>query len=108
MSVGLHLADFGTGYLVLAYRRSVSFHALKVDRSFVTGMDQATEPSATVRAIGSLAHLGMEMVAEGVGTRGQLEALRLRRRQGFLFSRPLPGSGRLLASGVSRYKRPQT
>ena len=94
MSVGLHLDDFGTGYSSLAYLNSFPVQALKVDRSFVNRMCQAPHQSAIVKAIVSLAHdLGMEVVAEGVETLAQREALRAlhcRRGQGFLFSKPLP------------------
>jgi diguanylate cyclase (GGDEF)-like protein/PAS domain S-box-containing protein len=93
MSVGLHLDDFGTGYSSLAYLHSFPVDALKVDRSFINRMDRAPEQSAIVKAIVTLAHnLGMEVVAEGVETRAQAEALRelrCRRGQGFLFSSPL-------------------
>ena len=76
--------------------------ALKIDQSFVNRMDRAPEHSAIVKAIVSLAHnLGMEVIAEGVETLAQADALRAlgcRRAQGFLFSRPLPAdeAGRLL------------
>ena len=57
-------------------------------------MDRAPQQSAIVKAIVSLAHnLGMEVVAEGVETPAQADALRAlgcQRGQGFLFSRPLP------------------
>ena len=106
MSVGLHLDDFGTGYSSLAYLHSFPVQALKIDRSFVSQMNQAPQQSAIVKAIVSLAHdLGMEVVAEGVETRAQLEALRAlrcRRGQGFLFSKPLPAdqAERLLATSL--------
>jgi diguanylate cyclase (GGDEF)-like protein/PAS domain S-box-containing protein len=106
MSVGLHLDDFGTGYSSLAYLNSFPVHALKVDRSFVSRMDSAPEQSAIVKAIVSLAHnLGMLVVAEGVETSAQAEALRAlrcQRGQGFLFSKPLPADDaeRFLASGL--------
>ncbi len=94
MRVGLHLDDFGTGYSSLAYLHSFPVHALKVDQSFVARMNGTPEQSAIVKAIISLAeNLGMEVVAEGIETRGQAEALRAlrcRRGQGFLFSRPIP------------------
>jgi EAL domain-containing protein (putative c-di-GMP-specific phosphodiesterase class I) len=96
MSVGLHLDDFGTGYSSLAYLHSFPVDALKVDQSFVDRMGRAPEQSAIVKAIVSLAHnLGMEVIAEGVETRAQadaLTALGCQRGQGFLYSRPLPAA----------------
>ncbi|HXU64242.1 MAG TPA: EAL domain-containing protein [Polyangia bacterium] len=93
MSVGLHLDDFGTGYSSLAYLHNFPVHALKIDRSFVTRMDHAPQQGTIVKAIVSLAHnLGMEVVAEGIETPDQAEALRAlrcQRGQGFLFSQPL-------------------
>jgi diguanylate cyclase (GGDEF)-like protein/PAS domain S-box-containing protein len=113
MSVGLHLDDFGTGYSSLAYLHSFPVQALKVDRSFVNRMDRAPQQSAIVNAIVSLAHnLGMEVIAEGIETAAQLEALRAlrcKRGQGFLFSKPLPAEEveRLMASGSpTSYRRP--
>jgi diguanylate cyclase (GGDEF)-like protein/PAS domain S-box-containing protein len=113
MSVGLHLDDFGTGYSSLAYLHSFPVHALKVDRSFVNRMDSGPQQSTIVKAIVSLAHnLGMEVIAEGVETPAQAEALRAlrcQRGQGFLFSKPLPAeeAGRLLAGGrPAPVKRP--
>ena len=88
MAVGLHLDDFGTGYSSLAYLHSFP-----------------------AQAIVSLAHdLGMEVVAEGVENRAQLDALRAlrcRRGQGFLFSRPLPAdqAERLLTKSLSAIAR---
>ena len=94
MSVGLHLDDFGTGYSSLAYLHSFPVHALKVDRSFVSRMDQSPQQPAIVKAIVSLAqNLGMDVIAEGIENHAQAEALRAlrcRRGQGFLFSTPLP------------------
>jgi EAL domain-containing protein (putative c-di-GMP-specific phosphodiesterase class I) len=104
MSVGLHLDDFGTGYSSLAYLHSFPVNALKVDKSFVNRMDRVGHQPAIVKAIVSLAaNLGMEVVAEGIETRGQANALRAlgcRRGQGFLFSKPLPAeeAERLLTS----------
>ncbi len=93
MSVGLHLDDFGTGYSSLAHLPSFPVQALKIDGSFVSRMDRAPEQAAIVNAIVSLAHsLGLEVLAEGIETPAQanaLRALRCRRGQGFLFSKPL-------------------
>jgi diguanylate cyclase (GGDEF)-like protein/PAS domain S-box-containing protein len=108
MSVGLHLDDFGTGYSSLAYLPTLPVDALKVDRSFVSRMDGAPPQAAIVKAIVSLAHnLGMEVVAEGVETRAQAEALRAlhcRRAQGFLLSKPLPAAKaeRLVVGGIAK------
>jgi EAL domain-containing protein (putative c-di-GMP-specific phosphodiesterase class I) len=105
MSVGLHLDDFGTGYSSLAYLHSFPVQALKIDRSFVNRMDRAPQQSAIVKAIVALAHnLGMEVIAEGIETPAQVEALRaLRcgRGQGFLFSKPLSAEDaeQLIAGG---------
>jgi diguanylate cyclase (GGDEF)-like protein/PAS domain S-box-containing protein len=94
--VGLHLDDFGTGYSSLAYLHSFPVHALKIDQSFVNRMDRAPQQSAIVKAIVSLAqNLGMEVIAEGVETRAQADALRAlgcQRGQGFLFSPPVPAA----------------
>jgi len=94
MAVGMHLDDFGTGTSSLAYLHSFPVHALKVDQSFVKRMDHTREQSAIVKAIVSLAqNLGMDVIAEGVETRAQADALRAfgcRRGQGFLFARPMP------------------
>jgi diguanylate cyclase (GGDEF)-like protein/PAS domain S-box-containing protein len=106
MSVGLHLDDFGTGYSSLSYLHSFPVDALKVDRSFVHRMDRAPQQAAIVKAIVSLAHnLAMEVIAEGVETHAQADALRAldcRRGQGFLYSHPLPAADaeRLLVDGV--------
>ena len=112
MSVGLHLDDFGTGYSSLGYLQSFPAQGLKINRSFVSRMDQAPQRLAIVKAIVSLAHdLGMEVIAEGLETRAQVETLRAfgcRRGQGFRFSKPLPAeqAERLLASGLPTiYKR---
>ncbi len=112
MSVGLHLDDFGTGYSSLGYLQSLPAQGLKIDRSFVSRMDQAPQQLAIVKAIVSLAQdLGMEVIAEGLETRAQVETLRAfgcRLGQGFRFSKPLPAeqAERLLASGVPTiYKR---
>ncbi|HVV53236.1 MAG TPA: EAL domain-containing protein [Polyangia bacterium] len=112
MSVALHLDDFGTGYSSLAYLHSFPVHALKVDRSFVNRMESAPQHTAIVKAIVSLAHnLGMEVVAEGIETSAQAEALRAlrcQRGQGYLFSKPLAAEDaeRLLAGGPATAPSP--
>jgi diguanylate cyclase (GGDEF)-like protein/PAS domain S-box-containing protein len=109
MLVGLHLDDFGTGYSSLAYLHNFPVHALKIDRSFVSRLDGTVQQSAIVKAIVSLAqNLGMDVIAEGVETREQADALRALgcgRGQGFLFARPLAAekAERLLAHGIPSF-----
>ncbi len=93
--LGVHLSidDFGTGYSSLSYLHRFPVNTLKIDRSFIGRMAQGDENAEIVRTICTLANnLGMEVVAEGVETRGQLELLRslhCEYGQGFLFSKPV-------------------
>lgn len=105
MAVRLHIDDFGTGYSSLSYLQSFPVHTLKVDKSFVSRMEDAPHQAEIVRAIVSLAqNLGMEVTAEGVETNAQADALQdlqCTNAQGFLFSRPLPAdeAERLIVEG---------
>ena len=96
MSVGFAIDDFGTGYATLDYvRRFPMANHLKIDQSFVAGLERADSPD---RAIISAAivlgqSLGFTVVAEGVETESQLAILReldCDVVQGYLFSRPAP------------------
>jgi diguanylate cyclase (GGDEF)-like protein/PAS domain S-box-containing protein len=97
-ALGIRVAvdDFGTGYSSLAYLMRFPVRTLKIDRSFVHGMEHSREAATIVRAIASLAgSLGLEMVGEGVENLAQLALLQelgCHQIQGFLFSRPLPAS----------------
>ncbi|MCS6874192.1 MAG: bifunctional diguanylate cyclase/phosphodiesterase [Pyrinomonadaceae bacterium] len=86
--------DFGTGYSSLSYLHKFSVDTLKIDRSFVSGIEESSENAAIVRTIVSLAKgLGLSVVAEGIENIHQLEYLRslsCQMGQGFLFSKPLP------------------
>jgi len=91
--VRLYIDDFGTGYSSLTYLHTLAVDGLKIDKSFVEMVGLPERRSAIVPSIVSLAHsLGMSVVAEGVETvrqRNALRELRCGEAQGYLFSRPL-------------------
>jgi diguanylate cyclase (GGDEF)-like protein len=91
--VQLSLDDFGTGYSSLAQLKRFPFDFVKIDRSFISGIDVNPEDKAIAAAIIAMAHsLGLKVVAEGVETLGQLEMLRMLgcdELQGYYFSRPV-------------------
>jgi EAL domain-containing protein (putative c-di-GMP-specific phosphodiesterase class I) len=94
LGVRLSIDDFGTGYSSLAYLRRFPVDCLKIDRSFVCGLDADRDSRPIAAAIVEMAHaLGLRVVAEGVETRGQLDALvdlGCDAAQGFLFAPALP------------------
>jgi predicted signal transduction protein with EAL and GGDEF domain len=93
--LGVHIAmdDFGTGYSSLSYLRSFPFEKIKIDRSFVKGLEEGEESAAIVRAVAGLARsLEMTTTAEGVETEQQMryvQAVGCTEMQGFLFSPPV-------------------
>lgn len=94
LGVAFSVDDFGTGYSSLRHLHQLPIQTLKIDRSFVERVCDPNGTSALVQAILSLAHsLGLQVVAEGVERREQMEALMNMNcdlMQGFLFARPQP------------------
>ena len=94
LGYGLSLDDFGTGFSSLSHLRRLPVDTVKIDRSFIIGMDTDRQDRVLVASIIELAgHLGLRALAEGVETRGQLElldSLGCDEVQGFLVARPLP------------------
>ena len=96
LGISLSLDDFGTGSSSLAYLRELPVQELKIDKSFILGMDEDEEAAMIVRTIVELAHnLGLRAVGEGIETE---EAYRLLAAsgcdygQGFLMGRPMPAA----------------
>lgn len=94
--IGAALDDFGTGYSSLSYVHRFPLKAIKIDRSFISGLGQADarRSLAIIEAVQGLARsLNLDVVAEGVETEAQRQALRVAGcayAQGFLFGRPHP------------------
>jgi EAL domain-containing protein (putative c-di-GMP-specific phosphodiesterase class I) len=88
------LDDFGTGYSSLSYLRKFEVDKIKIDRSFVQHLGEASDSSAIVTAVLALGHaLGLKVAAEGVETAEQhsfLEIAGCSEMQGFYFSRAVP------------------
>lgn len=94
--IAIALDDFGTGYASLTHLKQFPVDCIKVDRSFVSGIEADPDAAAIVAAVIALGRsLGVKSVAEGVETEGQLQFLRERSCdlvQGYLLGRPMPGS----------------
>lgn len=94
LGVCLQIDDFGTGYSSLSYLSRIPAESIKVDQSFVSGMEKDVEKQTIVKTIIDLARsLGMKVVAEGVETVEQVTLLRsygCHYGQGFFFDKPLP------------------
>lgn len=94
--IRVSLDDFGTGFSCLSYLRSLPIDSIKIDRSFIEGIDMDSRP--VVQAILMTAHaLGFEAIAEGIETLAQAETLvemGVQYLQGYLFSKePLTPEG---------------
>jgi EAL domain-containing protein (putative c-di-GMP-specific phosphodiesterase class I) len=92
--ITLALDDFGTGYSSLSYLHRFPIQILKIDQSFVRGMDEHDDRKKILDAIVALASsLGLELVAEGIERASQARYLRdigCEYGQGFHLGRPIP------------------
>jgi EAL domain-containing protein (putative c-di-GMP-specific phosphodiesterase class I) len=95
---GIQLAidDFGTSYSSLSRLKNFPIDCLKIDQSFVCDIEQDSANAAIVAAVIAMAEgMGMNIIAEGVETEGQLAFLKEKRcteAQGYLFCKPLPSA----------------
>lgn len=107
LGINISIDDFGTGYSSLAYLNRLPIHEIKLDRSFVVGLNLPVIRATVAMA----ASLGLTLIAEGVETGEELAALRAQgcqRIQGYLISRPLTaeqleGCGFVIDSPVGTY-----
>jgi EAL domain-containing protein (putative c-di-GMP-specific phosphodiesterase class I) len=93
IGVRMSIDDFGTGYSSLSNLHRLPLDSLKIDRAFVTQMDESGESDEIIRTIVALARsLDLEVIAEGIETKQQLNQLRMlecQMGQGYYYSRPL-------------------
>ena len=93
LGIRMGLDDFGTGFSSMTYLKGFPINFLKIDRTFVAGLDSNDDDTAIVTGTVALAHsLGLQVVAEGVETEPQLQQLQKLQcdlAQGFHFSEPV-------------------
>ena len=94
LGIGILLDDFGTGFASLSYLTRLSVDILKVDKSFVEGIEADKKSGDFVNAMISIGHLqGCKVIAEGVENQMQVEMLRIYGCdyiQGFFWGKPMP------------------
>lgn len=92
--ISISMDDFGTGFSSLSYLKKLPVDTLKIDQSFIRDIGTDKDDESIVRAIIVLCHsLGIQVLAEGVETRPQLEFLQDHECsliQGYYYSKPLP------------------
>ncbi len=94
LGIRVAIDDFGSGYSSFSYLEKLPVSAVKIDRSFIQGLELAPRALCVVKGMVALAHsIGLRVVVEGVETAGQLEALFSSGAddvQGYLLGRPRP------------------
>lgn len=94
LGIRISLDDFGTGYSSLSYLKNLPIHKVKIDRSFIEDIAENSSDKAIVSTIITMAkQLNMDVIAEGIETREQLDILAEQECdevQGYYYSRPLP------------------
>jgi diguanylate cyclase (GGDEF)-like protein len=94
LGVNLSIDDFGTGYSSLSLLARMPVHEMKIDRSFIQGLESDPEYAPMVRSAIDMGHsLGLRVVAEGIETKsaaGRLQEFRCDIGQGYLYARPMP------------------
>ena len=94
IGVKLDMDDFGTGHSSLACLHDLPFDVIKIDRSFVMGIDRNRDFAAMIHAVAGLAeNLSIQVVAEGIESADHvalLQAIECHFGQGYLFSKPMP------------------
>jgi diguanylate cyclase (GGDEF)-like protein len=111
LGVRISLDDFGTGYSSLSYLHNFPLQKVKIDRSFLEGID-SDRPLTLLRGVARLsADLGMSVAVEGIETNEQLELINaegtVTEAQGYLFSRPVPAMRVRQLLNASHGRRPE-
>jgi EAL domain-containing protein (putative c-di-GMP-specific phosphodiesterase class I) len=111
LGIRISLDDFGAGFSSLSYLHHFPLHTVKIDRSFLDGIDKNRSRTILCGTAKLSADLGMEVIVEGIETVEQLELLStcdaITRGQGFFFSPPLAAEqirGLLKASQEAGFK----
>jgi EAL domain-containing protein (putative c-di-GMP-specific phosphodiesterase class I) len=94
LGISIAMDDFGTGYSSLSTLRAFDFDKIKLDKTFVDGIDKDAQARAVMLAVLALGNaLSIPVLAEGVETKEQVDFLKSRgcdKVQGYFFGRPVP------------------